>query len=203
MISERDIIYITKKQASVAVVTLALFCLLIFMLGYFWGKQSVLEGFGQRVAQDSMNDQADYLSMMQTVADRTRQDAPTAESVENVAAVSEDTDSDQAEQPASIVKAKDVVKDKKEIKAPVQKKYSAVLVGFGSKQSALNFINRLQGHDIVTQIRTRISKTASGKTKKTWYQVITKSYESRQELDDVIERIKKFERLKDSDIKII
>ena len=73
MISERDVIYITKKQASIAVVALAVFCILIFMLGYFWGKQSVLDGFGQRIVQDPMSEPVDYDSMIPSFGDNSRQ----------------------------------------------------------------------------------------------------------------------------------
>lgn len=199
MISERDIIYITKKQASVAVVTLAIFCLLIFMLGYFWGKQSVVDGLGQRITQESIHDQIDYSSMIQSISDRTREDEIGS---------SEETNSAQAAQEDSVVSgangtdkdSDDVAKDDA---SKNKKKYSAILIGFGTKQGASDFVRRLQKHDISVQIRTRASKSASGKTKKSWYQVVTNVYDSKDELDTVINRIKKLERLKSSDIKII
>lgn len=74
MISEKDFIYITKKQASLSVAILAVFCLIIFMIGYFWGKQSVLEGFGQRITQESLQDQADYLATMQSFMQKNQSD---------------------------------------------------------------------------------------------------------------------------------
>lgn len=196
MISERDIIYITKKQASVAVVTLAIFCLLIFMLGYFWGKQSVVDGLGQRITQESIHDQIDYSSMIQSISDRTREDesgSPQEASVTQEDAVVSDTHD--ANTGFNDVAKDDASKNKK--------KYSAILIGFGTKQGASDFVRRLQKHDISVQIRTRASKSASGKTKRAWYQVVTNVYDSKDELDTVINRIKKLERLKNSDIKII
>ncbi len=196
MISERDIIYITKKQASVAVVTLAIFCLLIFMLGYFWGKQSVVDGLGQRITQESIHDQIDYSSMIQSISDRTRED-------ENGS--SEETSV--AQDDSVVSSAHDVGKDSddaaKDAVSKNKKKYSAILIGFGTKQGASDFVRRLQKHDISVQVRTRTSKSASGKTKRAWYQVVTNVYDSKDELDNVVNRIKKFERLKSSDIKII
>lgn len=196
MISERDIIYITKKQASVAVVTLAIFCLLIFMLGYFWGKQSVVDGLGQRITQESIHDQIDYSSMIQSIADRTREDEGVSSEETNV-----------AQDDSVVSSAHDVDKDSddvvKDAASKNKKRYSAILIGFGTKQGASDFVRRLQKHDISVQVRTRASKSASGKTKRAWYQVVTNVYDSKDELDNVINRIKKFERLKSSDIKII
>lgn len=232
MISERDIIYITKKQASIALVVLATFCILMFMLGYFWGKQCVLEGFGQRITQESMNDQADYESMMQLFVDKTKSEvAPERSDYSSVEPISEplkddlvgDEFSEVREQFAPAVEtilaqastAKVMPNKPKEAKnvsgksankatvAPIQKKWSAVLVGFATKQHALSFVQRLQNRGIVVQIKTRISKSATGKTKKMWFQVVTNQYNSKEELDEAIAQIKKTERIKSSDIKII
>lgn len=237
MISERDIIYITKKQASIALVALAIFCILMFMLGYFWGKQCVLEGFGQRITQESMSDQADYESMMQLFVDKTRPEVSSERSDYPVdsAIVDESFKQDhfgdefsqvceQFEPVVEAVKAQAPVaksapsKITKEVKAssgtqakstnkaavaPVSKKWSAILVGFATKQHALNFVQRLQNRGITVQIRTRISKSATGKSKKMWFQVVTTQYNSKEELDEVIAQIKKTEHIKSSDIKII
>jgi len=232
MISERDVIYITKKQASIALVALATFCILIFMLGYFWGKQSMLDGFGQRITQESMNDQADYESMMQSFADRAKSDT-TLDFDSNDSALVDSLQEDvfkndlpdiheqfktneehvavvapvvNTTTPANKTTTKGSLNTKKSNKSTAAtstpKKWSAVLVGFATKQSALSFVQRLQNRGISVQIRTRISKSANGKAKKMWFQVVTLAYDSKEELDDVITQIKKTERLKSSDIKI-
>lgn len=235
MISERDVIYVTKKQASIALVALAIFCILMFMLGYFWGKQCVLEGFGQRITQESMNDQADYESMMQSFADRIK---PTAQEVtSDTADFSIDQDenskidllrddlpdiSDHFETPQENSNDKQVTvvkpaSDKNKVaqnsaangkknnnaaSASVAKKWSALLVGFATKQSALNFVQRLANRGITVHIKTRLSKSANGKTKKMWFQIVTSSYNSKEELNEAIAQIKKTEHIKSSDIKI-
>lgn len=235
MISERDIIYITKKQASIALVALAVFCILMFMLGYFWGKQCVLEGFGQRITQDSMNDQADYESMMQLFADKTRPEAscertdfsldattvqeslkddhindefsqvceqfePVAETIKKQIPPVKPASNKNKDGKLSLAKDNDKAASPT---TPVSKKWSAILVGFATKQHALNFVQRLQNRGITVQIRTRISKSATGKAKKMWFQVVTTPYNSKEELDEVVAQIKKTEHIKSSDIKII
>ena len=47
-----------------------------------------------------------------------------------------------------------------------------------------------------------ISKTASGK-QKTWYQAITPTYESTEELESQVSKIKRLEHIRGSDIKIV
>lgn len=247
MISERDVIYITKKQASIAVVTLAIFCTLMFMLGYFWGKQCVLEGFGQRITQESMNDQADYESMMQQFVDKAKVEsfsersdlvdeplqsnqASKNKSLTRVTAQDEFSEVEDQFEPAlekttpaqlstkpaqnknkenkvsTPLLSKNSSSNKNQNKAAVDqapKKWSAILVGFATKQHALGFVQRLHNRGIAVHIKTRISKSATGKTQKIWFQVVTSSFDSKEKLDEEIAQIKKTERIKSSDIKII
>lgn len=222
MISERDVIYITKKQASIAVVALATFCMVIFMLGYFWGKQCVLDGFGQRIAQESMSDAADYELMMQSFADRTKSEQVAVDNAQESNQTESEQLSDMQGQlepgAAHHLEAAEVTslsstekeKDKKNSAAGrkpnkavvAHKKHHATLIGFAVKQSAADFVQRLQNRGIVVHVKTRVSKSASGKTKKMWYQVVTGSYDSMDELEQVIAQIIKTERIKRSDIKI-
>ncbi|MBI2352749.1 hypothetical protein HYV11_00720 [Candidatus Dependentiae bacterium] len=215
MISERDIIYISKKQASLIVVVIATFGLLLFMLGYFWGKQSVLDEFNQRVthdqrlSQDSLNESIDYGSAISSINEKSSLcDDQEAEGIKTDA-VAALTLNNQSHKETDDVVA--IVREQEEKNKGMEqgltpsegKKYSALLIGYGTKQAAMNFIHRLKSHSIETYLRPRISKTASGKIKRKWYQVITKTYSSKEELNREIERIKKYEHLKESDIKII
>ncbi|MBM17695.1 MAG: hypothetical protein CL947_01345 [Epsilonproteobacteria bacterium] len=184
MISEKDVIYITRKQASVAVAALSIFCILIFMVGYFWGKQSVLEGFGQRVVQESEADQASYVSTMQSFAEKVKQDNNKQEELP----LQQDVQSVAKKEPSKQIKS--------------LKKHRATLLGFGTKAAALSFVNRLKKQGISVEVKQRSSKSAAGKVKH-WYQVVTKQYDSQDQLQDIINKIKKVERIKDSDIKIV
>ena len=208
MISERDIVYITKKQASVITAMLSVLCMLIFVGGYFWGKQSVLSGFGQKVAQDSAQDRVDYLMTMQSFMEKTKQDtAPVESGVDqgvktSVGQVAQETELIAA--PLEV--AKNVMEQQKkpaQNKAITTKKYHAILIGFGTRAAAMSFVNRLKNQGISVEIKPRVSKSASGKVTRTWYQVVTKSYDSKDELMSIVNKIKKLERIKDHDIKII
>ena len=219
MVSDKDFIYITKKQASIAVVSLTIFCILVFMLGYFWGKQCVLDTFGQRIAQESINDQVDYESMIQSFSDKSKNDSSTVNNENNYEQLNNNTENNSIDNITTEIEAskqkliepKDknssfIQSDKKLQKNPspitYDKKYKASLISFCTKQSATSFVQRLQKHGIPVNIKARSSKSASGKIKKNWYQIVTNSYNSKEELEKTIEQIKKFENLKSSDIKI-
>lgn len=205
MVSERDIIYITKKQASVAVVALSAFCLLVFMVGYSWGKQSVLDELGQRITQSSIEDGADYESIINPFTDELSMEALSPESLEaddseGIRGVkslfSRETDSSlRAHENADKIESPQPEKQD-------AKKYSATLIGFGTKGAAQSFVGRLGKHGITVHMKTRVSKSASGKIKRNWYQIVTNSYNSKEELQSLIAQIQKIERLKSSDIKI-
>ncbi len=203
MISEKDIIYVTKRQASIGIAVVSALCLFVFVLGYFWGKQSVIDDFSQRVTQESVNDQMDYLLTMQSFAEveKSKQDTTTEKKLNtNNEQVSADKKVESIGVPQD-EKKKDSLE--KEPVLPEQKhQYYATLIGFGTRNAAANFVNRLKKHNIHVDIRPRKSKSSSGKITKTWYQVLTKSYKSKPELQKVIDRVKKLEKIKSSDIKI-
>lgn len=196
MISEKDIIYITKRQASIVTAIIAVLGLFLFCLGYFWGKQSVIEDFSQRVVQESVND-LNYLETVQSFAQGSKQAEQTVDT-EGTVQIEEKA----VEQTQPTVKA-DPKQSVEQSAGKPGKQYKAILIGFGTKQAAAGFVNRLRKQNISVDIRQRKSKSSSGKISKPWYQVVTRSYSSQADLDRVISKIQKTEKLKASDIKII
>jgi hypothetical protein len=86
--------------------------------------------------------------------------------------------------------------------APAQAaRYSAELIGFGTKAAAQEFIKRVSAYNpVALELKERHSKTARGKVIK-WYQVVTGKYEQKQELQKQLDTLIKKERLQD--IKIV
>jgi hypothetical protein len=236
MMPDQNGIYITKKQASIASAVLVFLSIIIFIAGYFWGKQSALEDFTQKTSKDSFNDQVDYLLTMQSFAAK-HGSLPDSEEVEekegNIpdaleeiekteplikSEAKEQVNSDKKESTQSI----EVKNKKEEGKASLVKNqlnstnkdlsvvadtqelgtYYAALAGFGKKASALSMIQRLKKYKIDLELKTKISKSASGKGTRTWYQVVTKKYSTRDDLDQVIDKIVSLEHIKRKDIKI-
>lgn len=215
MMSDQNGIYITKKQASVTLVLLVFLNILIFIAGYFWGKQSNLEDFTQKTAQESFNDQVDYLLTMQSFAakqglapesseNNDQQDLKTPETLENIPDALEES----VKEPINDEKVEKNLTDKKssdkknKIAVNLEDKHFAALAGFGKKHSAEAMIQRLKKYKINLELKTKVSKSASGKGTRTWYQVVTPKYNSKEEVQRLVDRVVALEHIKRSDIKV-
>ncbi len=75
----------------------------------------------------------------------------------------------------------------------------AQLVGYGTHKKAEAFVNRLAKRGIATDLKKRVSSTKSGK-KITWYQVVTKPYAHKNELQSLVDRIVKLEHIRNYQI---
>jgi hypothetical protein len=216
--SDQNGINITKKQASITAALLVFLTILIFIAGYFWGKQSMLEEFTQKTSQESFNDQVDYLLTMQSF---TAKHGPLPEPTEgqekidiqkaldNIPDALEENDKEKEEEVAKPVEKNSLQKNKKETKSEEVKiqqapqgKHFAALAGFGKKSSAEGMIQRLKKYKIDLELKTKVSKSASAKGTRTWYQVVTKNYSDKDELQRLVDRIVALEHIKKSDVKI-
>ncbi|OGB86395.1 hypothetical protein A3J41_00350 [candidate division TM6 bacterium RIFCSPHIGHO2_12_FULL_38_8] len=200
MIIDQNGIYLTKKQASVSAAVLVVLALLLFVGGYFWGKQSVIDGFTQKTSQESFNDQVDYLLTMQSFAAKNGGVAPG-----EIESEKESTQSlpDAAEECEKTSEAVPVSAPGLQEKTSKSYKHYAALAGFSKKALAEQLAQRLKKRNIPVQIKTKVGKSASGKARRTWYQVITMSYESVEEVQQIVVKILTFEKIKRSDIKIV
>jgi cell division septation protein DedD len=216
MMSDQNGILITKKEASVCAATLVVLGLLIFIGGYFYGKQSVIDGFTQKATQESFNDKVDYLLTMQSFAEKNGgvevldgQATPIATQAANtemeVPALLQDFSSDVNE--ISSKENKNSRKNKQELKSEPksEKKHNhyAVLSGFSKRANAAALVARLKTQNIDVEVKKKTSKSASGKVTRTLFQVITKSYDSRNDVQNIVDKVLSIEKIKRSDIKII
>lgn len=204
-------LHLTKKEASISVTVLTILSLLIFLTGYFWGKKSAIESFTQKATEDSLNDRADYMLTMQTFA------AKNGTSIEELGIENKNQSSSDQVLPDALEEEIDTKTSSSEpVGVPVSSKVStkankiskgsqhyALLAGFGKKSLAQQMVDRLQKRNISVRLKTRVSKSASGKSSKTWYQVTTLPYDTVQEVQDVVDRIIRHEKIRNRDIKII
>lgn len=226
-----DQIVITKRQLSMAMASILLFCLFVFMVGFFLGKRTVIDDFSSKVTKETLHDQIDFLLTTQSLASAQEQNAvieaePEIEQspaiiasapVQNAAgatmsaAPQEKVIYDQIISPDvsmarpdnfPVIEARASSHQKSEAIIEVNKPQYAQLIGFGTKQAAQAFVARLKKHNVPVILKTIMSKTASGK-QRTWYQAITPTYESSKELQEQIAKIKKLEHIRGSDIKIM
>ncbi len=209
MIVDQNGIYLSKKQASLTAAILVVLGLLLFIGGYFWGKQSVIDGFTQKTSQESFNDQVDYLLTMQSFVEKNGGAMP--EELSKPALSEKESKESKVEEllqslPDAVEETESVSPiNTKELTAvqPKAFKHFATLAGFGKKASAQQMVDRLKKRNIDVDIKVKSGKSVSGKSVRTWYQVTTKRYSSVQEVQQIIDKILMFEKIKRADIKIV
>lgn len=215
--SSSDQIVLTKRQASMIMASMLLFCLFVFIIGFFLGKRTVIDDFSTKVTKEALHDQIDFLLTTQSL-ESSQEDgiATEAESIENLAIENQEsimpaifsqerisqtrmtTTNDNSSKVYITSLEQPAIKEFKMIEGPQY----AQLIGFGTKKAAQTFVSRLKKHDVPVILKTMMSKTAAGK-QKTWYQAITPTYNSAEELQSQIAKIKRLEHIRDKDIKIV
>lgn len=216
-----DQIILTKRQASMFMASMLLFCLFVFILGFFLGKRTVIDDFSANVSKEALHDQIDFLLTTQSFEssqedglpgnevdfqnnndvhisfDAMQQDdikAPSQEKAFHTPVASSSHENNLAQLAAVTLSAT-------QIEGAKTRQY-AQLIGFGTKQAAQAFVARLKKNNVPVVLKTMMSKTAAGK-ERTWYQAITPTYESEEELHAHVAKIKRLEHIRDKDIKII
>ncbi len=185
-----------KHQASRLVALLLLIACFVFVAGYFWGQRTAIDQLLNSVERDSFADQIQYsmCSMYDQKDDESSEpdavsgdeeteqtDAQLASTQESASDTTPSTYAAEAVKPASQKEA--------------HKKWCAQLAGFGTEKQARNLIARLEQKKINVELRKRHSRTARGKMVP-WYQVVTRTYDSRQALDEVVTKISKYEKIR-------
>lgn len=199
-------ISMTKRQASMIMASMLLFCLFVFIVGFFLGKRVVVEDFSSQITQKALHDQIDFLLTTQSLK---------SSQGDQIDAIQIDDHAKENSLPEFIENEKivelivdqnnnndDLLIKNSENNEVEEKKQYAQLIGFGTKKAAQAFVARLKKHDITIIVNTMVSKTAAGK-QKVWYQAVTPVYNSSQLLKHQIEKIKRLEHIRDKDIKIV
>jgi hypothetical protein len=181
---------------------LSLLLLLVFigfMIGYFLGVKYTTDEFVTQIRQETLADQL----LVSSVGNAGGANGSEPEAV-TVAAASE-TESASCEIGAQTSENAPVELVMQETPTAPDvtsaSRYSAELIGFGTKAAAQEFIKRVSAYNpVALELKERHSKTARGKVIK-WYQVVTGKYEQKQELQKQLDTLIKKERLQD--IKIV
>lgn len=214
-----DQIILTKRQVSMIMASMLLFCLFVFIVGFFLGKRTIIDDFSSKVTKEALHDQIDFLlttqSLQSSQEDGQATEVEPEENNNNDAIVI----ADKIESIAPVIVSQEIVKttaDKRENISQnsseekivtteqqiIKKSQYAQLIGFGTKKAAQSFVARLKKHNVPVILKTVMSKTASGK-QRVWYQAITPTYETSQELQDQLTKIKRLEHIRDKDMKIV
>ena len=205
--------YITKRQASAGSSVIIFLATLLFAIGYLLGQRKAIQEFTSKVVNDSFADQVNY-SMYSLYGDNSNIEQEveqpdnfhnsidlknTTESILKNDAVTSQANLPTTVEPSEGAKSKvenDIKTDNSssEIKSDV--KHFAILIGFGSKKFAEQFVNKVEKIGYTVYIMPRKSKTSKGK-EVNWYQIITDSFDDKSKLIDVTNKIKASQRLND------
>lgn len=196
-------ISLSNRQASLFVAAGLLIVFFSFITGYFWGKQNAISQFCMSVEQSSFADRI-YTSMCElseTEAPTTQETVTAGQEqseaqLENIDALETANEQDESlallnqDSVQHVVQAVVEVPIKSESTVP----YHAQLVGYGSQQVAEKFAEKLRKKGMPVKVETRKSKSTKGKTR-SWYQVVTNDFTNKNELEALVARISKEEKL--------
>ncbi len=189
--TKKEGLFVPARQVNMLSAGALIIAAVVFMGGYFIGKKHMMEQFVAQVETDSFADQV-YSSMCVLY------DADTGG--ESMLLVAADRDpssldelrrtSDDEGEPLTVQNAKDSVN------LPA---YVGQLLSYHVRRYADSFVQKLAKKNIPLEVRTRKSVTASGEAKE-WYQVVTKPYADRHELEVVVEQLSREEKIEGAHI---
>jgi hypothetical protein len=198
-----DYTHITLERRFVPFMVAFVFLLIFiaFMIGYFLGVKYTTDEFITQIRQETMADQilvcSSAAAQQQPGVQGTQQEeaatnAPTIAPEVAVQAtpivVANATPQLAAEQPAATAATQAV-------------RYGAELIGFGTKRAGEEFVERVASYSTTPLIlKERASKSPRGR-RIHWYQVVTNTYEHKDELQQFLDMLIKKEHL--HDIKIV
>lgn len=187
---------LSSRQASLVLAAGLLILFFSFITGYFWGKQNAVSQFCMSVEQSSFADRI-YTSMCEISETEVSVIPETviASEEQTVESISKEEASEQSAPGNEITQESNVALAPHEaaITQP-QISYNAQLAGYGTSQQAEKFAQKLRKKGIRAKVETRKSKSSKGKTK-SWYQVITEDFIDKKELETLVARISKEEKL--------
>ena len=207
-------VFVTTRQISAVVAVFLFVNITVFIAGYFWGQRKILESVSSRLEQDSFSDRisSSMVSLYDSAAqsDDAQEDDQEDEKNEHdgsskgeSAVKNTEAKTGEPDVQVSSVKVQDL-KDDVQQKAQDtgeeqdKKSYFAQLVG-GTNKAMIQFQQRLKKHGITTVVKRRKGQTKKGETI-TWHQAVTETHENKKDLDNLVDKIKKIEKLKDINI---
>ena len=203
-IKDRDQLIVGRKAVSVICAGFILTSTMVFVTGYFWGYRRASKDVAGVINKNSFADQISYAAnhnfntqgmstdqtdqVDQAVVDVIVPNTQNIIATEVVESIANNNDINN-----------DINVDTSGVSTKEAIKYYAELIGFGRLKPAQNFVDKLKQKGYATFIRKRVSK--SGGKVVNWYQVITAEFTSKDQLQQLLNGIKKTERLQNIKIK--
>lgn len=155
----------------------------IFVGGYYLGYSKATRQLGLQAEQDSFADAIEYSLATQfgSAASTGSEDGCLDENDEGV-------DEGPPEEEEKEVESKEMIEE------PIGPRYQALLFG-GTKKEVEQFAEKMNEKDFPVEVRRRVSTSKKG-AQYIWYQAVTKPLPNKQVVDTMVDKIKKYGRLK-------
>jgi hypothetical protein len=198
-------LFIPGRQLSFVVAGLLFLFFFVFMTGYFLGKKNVVEQFSDQIHQEAFADQI-YTSVIANMIEGGSSTNPASPEllaeahmpmVDELVEIAHNNETSHASEHAAIALP---IIDTIEHEPSMPPHYYAQLIGFGTEKAAQQFVKKLAGKGIESDVKKRTSKTAKGRTSY-WYQVVTGTHTNKNELIALVDRIAKEENIKGAQIR--
>lgn len=184
-----DNLTLDARQASWAGAALILLIFTAFVAGFFWGQRSAYHEAMSRTAHTAFTDQAHFALY---AASAVREPATTEPLRMDIIDTEPEIIGAPESEPLGATPA---------LAPNDATKHVAQLVGFGTKKEAQTALERMKKRGLPVQMRERTSKTPKGRTV-TWYQIVSDAYTDKKQLELVLDRICKAERIPRKDVRI-
>lgn len=182
---DTDNLVLTKRQLSNVCAILIFLFMLVFTLGYFWGKKNAVEAFVDKTINESFEDKVNYsLYSLYNNANQ-EEDIIVEESAQEPT-----IDASNINQAS---KEEDLVMPEPEASAPGVYYYSE-LIGFSTEKAANDFLEKVKAKGYPIKIIAKKSVSPKGKSV-VWYQAVTEKMSDKNVLNDITKQIEKSERL--------
>jgi hypothetical protein len=202
-----ELLTVSHRHASALVALACFFMVIVFLGGYFLGKQHMIEHFVAKGEQDSFADQI-YSSLCALSDSDDENDNVEMVDQQNILQELDTHEQEYAQEMVANLKEAPEHEDGdadgelvmiEEPEIQPHKKYYAQLIGFSTHAAAEEFVKKQTCKKRSLVIQARESSTAKGK-KSSWYQVATEVFTDRNELAHLVDRITKEENIKGAQI---
>lgn len=176
--------FLPHRELSWIIAVALLLSLTMFCAGYFWGQRRAVTQFLSKVKEESFADALTY--GMYAFGQMPETEEEVAEE-----GTEEGTETEVGEENNQLEVVEKIIQEPESTV-----RYVAPLVGFGTLSAARSFAQRVQERGTPVVIKERASTTQKGK-KIVWYQAVTHEYQDKAELQQLIDKIKRAEKIED------
>lgn len=211
-------LFMRNRQLSLVVAAVLLMNFGLFMGGYFLGQKNAIALFSSRMDQESFGDQI-YSSLCSLCDDgQIEEDEEVSDGSQDSVDINEQDQADVNAAGQSLIStnesdskaastalgqyctaihldAQDAADDESSEVVGQSTEYFAQLAGFGTARAAQQFAQRLLRQEIQVVVKKRQSRSSRGKFV-SWYQVVTEKFDDRDQLQALVQRLEKEEKLK-------